>query len=170
MAKRSQRGQVQPQQIRKASITCQLCSEKVDDISLHLSLSHFKPRLTKLLPSRPPFKCPKCASVEDSHDGLIAHYGGQHKLNDRYLDEELKKLVTNGSKSNSPAPKVSSSSIECKLCNVSLVETQLKEHGLEAHFKDEILARLPKTPPFTCPQCVASRACDTFESLKTLSF
>ncbi len=82
---------------RKSSITCQLCSEVLDeDLSRHLSLVHFRTKLAKLLPSMPPYKCPKCASSQDSHDDLISHYGGQHKLNDRYLSEELKLNANSG--------------------------------------------------------------------------
>merc|ERR1739838_327454 len=93
-----------PKRTRKSSMieSCQLCSDMVEDLSRHLSLNHFKSKLVKLLPSQSPFKCPKCASVESSHDNLISHYGGQHKLNERYLDEELSsKTVSSTSSSTS---------------------------------------------------------------------
>lgn len=93
------------QRSRKSSISCSLCNESVEDLSRHLSLSHFKSKLSKLLPSLPPFKCPKCSAHEENRDNLICHYGGHHKLNDRYLTEELKSQLSNGTARNgSPKP------------------------------------------------------------------
>ena len=87
---------------------CQICEAKVDDLPRHLSLDHFKSNLIKLLPSQPPFKCPKCNVCETSQKDLICHYGGKHKLNDRYLEEEMSKIkdkslngVLSGSNGNS---------------------------------------------------------------------
>ena len=65
-----------PKRTRKSSMieSCQLCSDMVEDLSRHLSLNHFKSKLVKLLPSQSPFKCPKCASVESSHENLIRYH------------------------------------------------------------------------------------------------
>ena len=81
---------------QKSSIsTCQLCHEALsnEELNRHLSLTHFKSKLAKLLPSEKPYKCPKCSSIEENHDNLIAHYGGQHHLNDRYLEQEGQSTV-----------------------------------------------------------------------------
>ena len=208
-----------PKRTRKSSMieSCQLCSDMVEDLSRHLSLNHFKSKLVKLLPSQSPFKCPKCASVESSHDNLISHYGGQHKLNDRYLDEELnsktvssttssasKDKKTNGTRPrsrpssgtptrntrrssgtptlstrrsarNTRSSSVDSNSqieviVDCKLCGkANLLESQLKDHAVDVHFKEEILAPLPRSPPFRCPKCPSRSSNSNFDSFDQLS-
>ena len=206
-----------PKRTRKSSMieSCQLCSDMVEDLSRHLSLNHFKSKLVKLLPSQSPFKCPKCASVESSHDNLISHYGGQHKLNERYLDEELssktvssttpsKDKKTNGTRPrsrpssgtptrstrrssgtptlstrrsarNTRSSSVDSNSqieviVDCKLCGkANLLESQLKDHAVEVHFKEEILAPLPRSPPFRCPKCPSKSTNSNFDSFDQLS-
>ena len=176
---------------RKSSINCPLCSEVTEDLTQHLSLSHFKSKFLKLLPSQPPYKCPKCAllfndkdySGGSAQDGLIIHYGGYHKLNDKFLEEELKKLkmVKNGLSKNkkpqqasqtttsSPAaprrgrskkislqpPPSPDSRVECDLCGTLV--SNLKDHAFEDHFKEEILASLPRSPPFRCPKCSSTK-------------
>lgn len=164
---------------RKSSISCQLCSEVVSsDLDLHLSLKHFKSKLAKLLPSQPPYKCPKCASAfsDSDLDGLIAHYGGHHGLNDKFLDEEIRQKVNNGSsggqrRSTRSLRSVSRSSssdslFECKMCHVTLADlASLKDHGLEVHFKEEILSGLSRSQPFSCPNPRCSSQFDDFEGL-----
>merc|ERR1712051_981875 len=194
-----------PKRTRKSSMieSCQLCSDMVEDLSRHLSLN--------------PFKCPKCASVESSHDNLISHYGGQHKLNDRYLDEELnsktvssstssasKEKKTNGTRPrsrptsgtptrstrrssgtptlstrrsarNTRSSSVDSNSqieviVDCKLCGkANLLESQLKDHAVDVHVKEEILAPLPRSPPFRCPKCPTRSSNSNFDSFDQLT-
>ena len=66
---------------QKSSIsTCQLCHEPLsnEELNRHLSLTHFKSKLAKLLPSEKPYKCPKCSSIEENHDNLIGNLEFQY--------------------------------------------------------------------------------------------
>lgn len=66
---------------KKSSIsTCQLCDEALssEELGRHLSLTHFKSKLAKLLPSEKPYKCPKCSSIEENHDNLIGNLEFQY--------------------------------------------------------------------------------------------
>jgi hypothetical protein len=160
-----------------SKIKCTLCSDSVADLGDHLALVHFRAKLAKLLPSQPPFKCPKCAFCEDGLDSLISHYGAEHKLNERFVEEELKsasKKVNGGQQQQQPrrSSRMRTSSIEllddnlmteCKLCGANVLKTSLKEHGFDDHFKEEILRPLPRSLPFSCPKC--SVKCDDFDSL-----
>ena len=94
-----------PRLSRKSSISCSLCTEVVEDLGQHLSLTHFKTKLLKLLPSdQHSFKCPKCALVFNDKDGgqegLLTHFGSYHKLNDKFLEEESMKLKNKNSTNN----------------------------------------------------------------------
>ena len=172
---------------------CLLCSEVTEDLGRHLALTHFKAKLLKVLPVQPPFKCPKCSlafSKQDGgQDGLIVHYGSYHNLNDKYLEDDLKlKPTNNGHKQQTPRrsrrstttttsaisnatgePNSPSSGmcpspdsrVECKLCGTKV--SNLNDHAFEEHFKEDVLASLPRSSPFYCPRC--SNRYDTLEGL-----
>merc|ERR1719290_594671 len=55
----------------------------------HYAVSHFRPRLTELLPKAKPFTCPECSEVHQHKMNLMSHYLGRHKKLDQWLQEWL---------------------------------------------------------------------------------
>ena len=138
-------------------------------------------------------KCSLAFSNKDGgQDGLIVHYGSYHNLNDKYLEDDLKLKPTNnghkqqpprrsrrttttttsaisnatGGEPNSPSssgmcPPSPDSRVECKLCGTKV--SNLNDHAFEEHFKEDVLASLPRSSPFYCPRC--SNRYDTLEGL-----
>ena len=137
-------------------------------------------------------KCSLAFSNKDGgQDGLIVHYGSYHNLNDKYLEDDLKlKPTNNGHKQqpprrsrrtttttssttamsnatgepNSPSSGMCpspDSRVECKLCGTKV--SNLNDHAFEEHFKEDVLASLPRSSPFYCPRC--SNRYDNLEGL-----
>ncbi len=97
---------------REDLLACRLCGDAGEDklpqhfddrteLVSHYSLAHFKDRLARLLPSAAPFKCPKCSRPPfRTKSALIEHYGDEHQMAVKLLEEELQKRIENSGKTN----------------------------------------------------------------------
>lgn len=69
---------------------CPVCKEGMRfSKTHHFAVSHFRPRLTDLLPKAKPFSCPECGEVHQHKMNLMSHYLGRHKKLDQWLQDWL---------------------------------------------------------------------------------
>lgn len=75
--------------------SCELCGEefktsvnKARDKSVHL-LGHFRESVTKVLPNKKPYVCPKCTFTGRDLSDLSRHYGHSHRAIFTLMQKEL---------------------------------------------------------------------------------
>ena len=94
---------------------CKICSARslgLADYLKHLSKIHFKTKLLALVPSEEPFLCPHehCGQEKKDHLSLAVHYGINHKVCLKLLNETPEEELRNSGGSDGVEAK-------CQLCN-----------------------------------------------------
>jgi hypothetical protein len=95
---------------------CKICSAKslgLADYLKHLSKIHFKTKLLSMVPSSEPFRCPfeGCELEKKDHLTLAVHYGMNHKIALKLLNEMPEDAINSGASGGDGVE------AKCQLCN-----------------------------------------------------
>jgi hypothetical protein len=136
--------------VRLQNPSCELCGEefktsvnKARDKGVHL-MCHFKEDIIKDLPTKRPFKCPKCTFLGRDGLDLSRHYGLNHKVVFTLMQRELGDTWSLDENETN----------DCKVCSQVFINPRaLNDHYCAQHFYARMAEGLPTVPPFKCSQC-----------------
>ena len=140
-----------------APVACPICHSTFLNSThflRHSADKHFFDRLRQDLPPQAPFKCPYCTFEGKDVKLLARHYGLNHRMVLKYLNERAGKLNCFDESILKSFETTESNREACPLCSSNFAgRYMLLRHLADCHFRERLCQGMQSGELYKCPKC-----------------